>query len=58
MSPKELMYIEDVLGHEQQMKVSCNDIASKLSDTQLSSFVQSLSQKHEQCFQKFYGLLK
>ena len=26
MSPKELLYIEDALGHEQQMKKSCTDL--------------------------------
>ena len=34
MSPKELLYIEDALGHEQQMKKSCTDFANQLQDVQ------------------------
>ena len=46
MSPKELLYIEDALGHEKQ-----------LSDGELKSFVSELSGKHQASFNKFYGLL-
>lgn len=58
MSPKELIYIEDALGHEQQMKTACTDFASQLQDPELRSFVQQLSTKHGDCFNRFYGLLK
>ena len=57
MSPKELLYIEDALGHEKQIKCTCSDSASKLQDTELSNFVASLSQKHTECFNKFLGLI-
>ena len=30
MSPKELLYVEDVLGHEKQMKTACADFACLL----------------------------
>lgn len=32
MSPKELLYIEDALGHEKQMKTACADFAASLQD--------------------------
>ena len=57
MSPKELLYIEDTLGHEKQIKTTCRESAASLSDTQLKDFVLSIAQKHSDCFNKFYGLL-
>lgn len=57
MSPKELLYIEDALGHETQIKATCTEAAGQLQDAELKSFVQSLADKHTQCFNKFYGLL-
>ncbi len=57
MSPKELMYVEDALGHEQQMKTACSDFSSQLQDQELKSFVQNLSARHQQTFSKLYGLL-
>jgi len=57
MSPKELLYIDDALGHEAQMKAACTDFATKLQDAELKSFVSEIAQKHSQCFNKFLGLL-
>ena len=57
MSPKELLYIEDALGHEKQIKLTCQDSAAKLEDKDLSSFVTAIAQKHTECFNKFYGLV-
>ena len=57
MSPKELLYVEDALGHEQQMKKSCCDFASQLKDGDLRNFVTQLSARHQQTFDGFYTLL-
>lgn len=57
MSPKELLYIEDALGHEKQIKCTCQDSAAKLEDKELASFASSLAQKHTECFNKFLGLV-
>ena len=57
MSPKELLYIEDALGHEKQMKTACRDFESQISDTELKKFVKQLSDKHQQTFNLIYGLL-
>ena len=57
MSPKELLYIEDTLGHEKQIKTTCQESATNLSDAALKDFVLSVGQKHSECFNKFYGLL-
>lgn len=58
MSPKELLYIEDTLGHEQQMKTSCADFSSQIQDPELKNFVQDLCSKHQETFNRFYSLLK
>ena len=58
MSPKELMYIEDALGHEKQMKAACSSLAEQLTDSELKSFVLSLKSKHKQSYDSFYSLLK
>ena len=57
MSPKELMYVEDVLGHAQQMKSACSDFANQLKDAELKGFVKELSAKHQQAFDTFFSLL-
>ena len=57
MSPKELLYIEDTLGHETQIKAACTDFSSKLEDADLKNFVTQIAQKHGECFNRFYGLL-
>ena len=57
MSPKELLYIEDALGHEKQIKATCQDSAAKLEDQALAAFVKSVADRHTACFNKFYGLV-
>ena len=57
MSPKELLYIEDALGHEKQIKCTCQDSAAQLNDVELANFVSTLAEKHTQCFNKFLGLV-
>lgn len=57
MSPKELLYVEDALGHEKQMKTACSDFANQIQDPELKTFIQELSTKHQECFGTFYSLL-
>ena len=57
MSPKELLYIDDALGHEQQIKACCADSASAVSDPELKSFISELSARHSKAFSRFYSLL-
>lgn len=57
MTPKELMYIEDVLAHEQQMQTTCADFAAQIKDPDLKAFVSSLSNKQIDCYARFYSLL-
>ena len=57
MSPKELNYIEDALGHEKFLKTQCQEAAKNLQDGELKSCVEQLSQKHQQIFDSFYNLI-
>ncbi len=57
MSPKELLYLEDALGHEQFLKTQCQQAAQALQNPQLKQCVAQLEQKHTQLFQKLYGLM-
>ena len=57
MSPKELLYLEDALGHESFMKTQCQDAVSKLSDPDLKNYAQQLLTKHQELFSQFYQLV-
>lgn len=57
MSPKELMYIQDALSHEQFLKSQCAQAAQSLTNPELKQFANQLVQKHEQLFQKLYQLV-
>ncbi len=57
MTSKELLYVEDALGHEQYFQTQCYETMNKLQDNELRSFVQQLMQSHQTLFRSFYGLL-
>lgn len=50
MTPKELLYMEDALGMEQQLKTKCTDYANMIENPQLKNMVTELSQTHQQHF--------
>lgn len=57
MTNKELLYVEDALGHEQYFQTRCNEVIGQLQDADLKMCVQQMTQRHSQLFQSFYGLL-
>ncbi|MDO5378323.1 MAG: hypothetical protein Q4G52_08315 [Clostridia bacterium] len=57
MSPKELLYIEDALGHEQFLMNQCQQAMVNLTDPELRSCVQQLRTTHQQLFNQFYQLV-
>lgn len=57
MTSKELLYIEDALGHEQYFQTKCAETVNQIQDAELKACVQQLGQKHNQIFQSFMGLL-
>ncbi len=48
MTAKEILYVEDALGHEQYFQTQ---------DAELKAYVEHLGKKHRQLFQSFYSLL-
>lgn len=57
MTNKELLYIEDALGHECFMKSCSSKTSTKLQDANLSNYMKELEQKHTELFNKFLNLL-
>lgn len=57
MTNKELLYIEDALGHEKFMKESSCATSNQLKDANLSNYIKQLEQVHTNLFNDFYNLL-
>ena len=57
MTTKELLYVEDALGHAKYFQSKCKETANQLQDAELKAYVEQMAQKHQQIFQSFYGLL-
>jgi len=57
MSPKELLYIDDALGHEQFLITQCREAAGALQDPVLKSCVQRMQKAHQDLFTQFYQLV-
>ncbi len=57
MSPKELMYIEDALSHEQFLQAQCSQAEQSLTDPRLKELANQLCQQHKQIFGKLFQLI-
>ena len=57
MTSKELMYIEDALGHEQYFLTKFGEIANSLQDGELKNCVNAMTAKHQVLFDGFMNLL-
>lgn len=57
MSPKELMYIEDALNHEEFLQSQCRQAAQALQNPELKSYVNQLAGQHQQLFEKLFRLV-
>ena len=57
MTPKELLYVQDALSHEQHMQLKCCNYAAQITDPQLKAFVEQLSKKHQQHYDRLLQLL-
>ena len=54
---KELLYIEDALGHTQYLMTQCRTAASQLTDPVLRQQAQQLLNGNQRLFAKFYELV-
>lgn len=55
MTSKELLYIEDALGHEQFFINNCSSL--NLEDETLMNYIKELKDEHCKIYQKFLNLL-
>lgn len=57
MTSKELLYIEDAIGHEKYMKRCAKKASAQLKDVTLASYMGELEKKHTELYDKFLNLL-
>ena len=57
MSPKELLYIEDALGHEKFMIQQCSQALGTLNHPQLRDCVTRMKSAHQDLYNQFCQLL-
>ena len=57
MTSKELLYVEDALGHEQYFQAKCCEVANELQDSELKRTVQTMQQTHKDIFNSFMSEL-
>lgn len=57
MTAKELLYIEDALGHEKYFQTKCCEAKNQIQDQELKSYIEQMDTKHQQIYQNFFSLL-
>ena len=57
MTGKELLYLEDCLGHEQFLKKCACNASNQLQDQELKDYMKELETKHENLFNQLLNLL-
>ena len=57
MTPKEVMYVEDALGHAQFLQAQCRDAVNALQDTALKQQAQQWMNENQTIFRSFYSLV-
>lgn len=57
MSPKELLYIEDALGHLEIIMNQCKNAESQLTDPALRQQAQMLYDGNRKLFNQFFSLV-
>ena len=57
MTPKEVLYVEDALGHAQFLKTQCQSAIDALQDANLKRQAQQWLQENQDIFRSFYSLV-
>ena len=57
MTSKEILYVEDALGHAQFLQSQCQDAVNTLTDASLKQQAQLWLNKNQQIFKQFYSLV-
>ncbi len=54
MSPKDLLYLEDALGHTKFLFSQCQEACNTLQDGALKKRAGQMQNKHRQLYESFY----
>ncbi len=57
MTPKEILYVEDALGHAQFLTQQSQSAVNMLQDTDLKQQAQQLVDQNRRIYQQFYSLV-
>ena len=58
MTQKELLYVEDAIGHEQNIIKILNESLANLEDEKLVSFMEKENKKHTETLKELIKLLE
>lgn len=58
MTPKELLYIEDSLGHQQHLEALFRFTSEQISAQDLKPYLTQLATKHKEIFNQFFQILE
>ena len=58
MSQKELLYLEDAVGHEESIIAMCNESVNQIDDEELISFLNNEISSHTETKQKLMNILE
>ena len=58
MTQKELLYVEDAIGHEKVIIDVCNDLLTHMDDEELISFIENEISNHEQVKNNLTNMLE
>ena len=57
MTNKELLYVEDALGHEEFLKSCACNTSNQLQYNNIKKFMKELETKHSNLYNNFFNLL-
>ena len=57
MTPKELSYIDDCLGHLEFIKVLCLDLSTNIQNEEMKTLIEEMKTKFESQFTTIYDLI-
>ncbi len=58
MTEKELLYLEDAIGHEKNIISICDDFINNITDTNLSLFISEQIKNHQDIEKQLMDMLK
>lgn len=58
MTQKELLYVEDAIGHENNIIKICEETLKQLQDNNLISFLENELEKHKQTKENLLNILE